>query len=82
MKLSERDREREIEKDRERERERERGSTDKISWKKMSLDFHMENLKYLCYKIQNFTFNDKLKWRKLKAAVSPVWRNLAGQNSV
>ena len=49
--------ERQVERDRERVRDRE--STDKTSRKEMWLDFHLQNLKHLCYKIQNFTFNDK-----------------------
>ena len=67
----EREKEREIEREREREREREkererqtdrqtdRQSTCKTNRREVWCDFHMQNLKHLCYEIPNFTFNDK-----------------------
>ena len=42
-----------------RDRETERESTDKTNRKEVWFDFHMQNLKHLCYVIPNFTFNDK-----------------------
>ena len=48
-----------IERQRDRETERQRESTDKTNRKEVWFDFHMQNLKHLCYVIPNFTFNDK-----------------------
>ena len=50
---------------------------DKKNRKEVWFDFHMKNLKNLCYDIPNFTFNDKEKRRKLQAALPPLSKNLA-----
>ena len=43
----------------------------------MWFDFHMQNLKHLCYEIPNFALNDKEKQTKLEAALSHLSENLA-----
>ena len=40
---------------------RKRESTDKIIRKEVWLDFHLQNLKHICYEVPNFAFNDKKK---------------------
>ena len=40
-------------------RETETESTDKACRKEVRLDFQLQNLKYLCFEIPNFSFNNK-----------------------
>ena len=58
-------------------KERQRDSTDKTNRKEEWFDFHMQNLKYSCYEVPNFTFNDREKRIKLQAALPPLSKNLA-----
>ena len=58
-------------------KERQRDSTDKTNRKEVWFDFHMQNLKYSCYEVPNFTFNDREKRIKLQAVLPPLSKNLA-----
>ena len=51
----------------------------------LNLNRSIPNLEHLCcecYEILNFDFNGKVKQTKLEAALSPLSKNLTGQNSI